>query len=187
VRWENGQLTVGDKVDLPKGINIYDFTYVEGAEKEKLVFAYDDKGFLNLYDTGGTRMWRSGANTGGFLTTYKKQLPSGLVETGEWSVKDRLGQRQREVLVVQRVPLVDMAKGLGVKSSLIKDYWWSGLTMEENIVVDRIKGTVLDYALTGDEIIVLASPLLGLKFENILKGENPVGSVIYIYTIKGRL
>jgi hypothetical protein len=91
------------------------------------------------------------------------------------------------VFVVQRVPLVGMAKGLGVKSSLIKDYWWNGMAMEESVVVDGIKGTVLDYALEGDQIIVLASPLLGLKFENILKGENPVGTTIFIYAIKGRL
>jgi hypothetical protein len=185
--WNNGQFTMGEKIDLPKGINIYDFAYVEGAEREKFVFAYDEKGFLNLYDGKGVRMWRSGLNTGGFLTSFKKQSPSGIVETGEWSVKDRLGQRQREVLVIERVPLVEMAKGLGVKSSLIKDYWWNGMTMEESVLIDRIKGTVLDYALAGDELMVLTSPLLGLKFENILKGESPVGSVIYIYTIKGRL
>lgn len=187
VVWSNGEFRMGEKINLPKGINIYDFAYIEGEEKEKLVFAYDERGFLNLYDGRGTKIWRSGSSTGGFLTSFKKQSPSTIVETGEWSVKDRLGQSQREVMVIERTPLVDMAKSLGVKSSLIKDYWWNGVTMEENVVIERIRGAVLDYALSGDEMIVLTSPLLGLKFENILKGESPVGSVIYIYTIKGRL
>jgi hypothetical protein len=187
VTWKNNAIAIAEKIDLPKGVNIYDFTAIEGAGKEKLVFAYDEKGFLDLYDGKGVRIWRSKEDTGGFLRSFKKQSPSALVETGEWSVKDRLMRNQGEVFVVQRVPLVGMAKGLGVKSSLIKDYWWNGMAMEESVLVDGISGTILDYALAGDEIIVLASPVLGLKFENILKGENPVGSMIFIYAIKGRL
>jgi FG-GAP-like repeat len=187
VIWKNGGIAMGERIDLPKGVNIYDFSGLEGGGKEKLVFAYDEKGFLNLYDGKGVRIWRSREDTGGFLRSFKKKSPSALVETGEWSVKDRLQRDRSEVFVIQRVPLVGMAKGLGVKSSLIKDYWWNGVAMEESVVVDGIRGTVLDYALEGDQIIVLASPLLGLKFENILKGENPVGSTIFIYAIKGRL
>jgi hypothetical protein len=187
VAWKNGAITMGEKIDLPMGVNIYDFTDIEAAGKEKLVFAYDEKGFLNLYDAKGVRIWRSKEDTGGFLTSFKKQSPSALVETGEWSVKDRLLRNQGEVFVVQRVPLVGMAKGLGVKSSLLKDYWWNGMAMEESVLVDGVSGTILDYALEGDEIIILASPILGLKFGNILKGENPVGSTIFIYALKGRL
>jgi hypothetical protein len=58
--------------------------------------------------------------------------------------------------------------------------------MEEGVLVDNIKGTLLDYVVAGDKIIVLASPIMGIKFENILKGENPLGSVLYIYSVKGR-
>jgi hypothetical protein len=52
--------------------------------------------------------------------------------------------------------------------------------------VDDIKGTLLDYAVAGDNIIVLSSPFLGIKFENILKGENPLGTELSIYSVKGR-
>jgi hypothetical protein len=58
--------------------------------------------------------------------------------------------------------------------------------MDEGVLVDDIKGTLLDYAVAGDKLIVLASPFLGIKFENILKGENPLGTALYIYSVKGR-
>jgi hypothetical protein len=185
IKWE-GDYKTGEKLRLPKGVNIYDFAFIEGADKEKKVFAYDEKGFLNLYDANGVRVWRSNTFTGGFLTTVKKEAAAIYLEGGEWAIKDRLTIRNREVVVVHRVPVAEMAKGIGYKSSKLKNFWWNGFSMEEGVLVDNIKGTLLDYVVAGDKIIVLTSPIMGIKFENILKGENPLGSVLYIYSVKGR-
>lgn len=182
----NGEYKIGDKVKIPRGINIYDFAYIEDAGKENLIFAYDEKGFLNLYNEKGIRTWRSSSATGGFVTKFKKQAAAIYMEGGEWSVKDRLISRNREILVVQRVPFAEIAKGIGYKSSRIRNYWWNGFSMEESVLVDDIKGSLQDYTLAGDKMIVLTSPLLGIKFSNILKGENPLGTVLFIYSIKGR-
>ncbi len=182
----NGEYKIGDKVKIPRGINIYDFAYIEDAGKENLIFAYDEKGFLNLYNEKGIRTWRSSSATGGFVTKFKKQAAAIYMEVGEWSVKDRLISRNREILVVQRVPFAEIAKGIGYKSSRIRNYWWNGFSMEESVLVDDIKGSLQDYSLAGDKMIVLTSPLLGIKFGNILKGENPLGTVLFIYSIKGR-
>jgi hypothetical protein len=182
--WD-GEYKVGAKVKLPKGVNLYDFIPLQGSDGETLVFAYDEKGFLSLYDSKGLRVWMSNTGTGGFLTTFKKQAPATYIEAGEWSVKDRLLPRNKEILVIQRVPLADVAKGMGYKSSRIKSYWWNGFAMEEKVLVDDIRGSVLDQALAGDKLIVLTNPFLGFKFENILKGASPVGTMLYIYSVKG--
>jgi len=58
--------------------------------------------------------------------------------------------------------------------------------MEESVLIDNVPGTLFDYALTGDKIVVLSSPFLGVKFENVLKGENPLGTLMYIYSARGR-
>jgi len=183
VKWD-GKVTPGEKIKTPQGVNIYDFVYIEGESKEKFFFAYDDDGYLNLYNDKGVRTWRSGSPNGGFLSTFKRQ---GLfAATGSWSVKDRLVQMRREVLAVKRYPLADMAKGLGYKKSEIMKYWWNGFSMEEGVLIEGVQGSIQDYALSGDEIMVLTSPFMGVKFGNILKGENPLGVVLYIYSIKGR-
>ncbi len=101
-------------------------------------------------------------------------------------MKDRLIGRRNEVLAVQRMPLVEMARGLGNKSSRIKDFWWNGFAMEEGVLIDRIPGNLLDYSLVGDKIAVLSKPIMGVNFSNILKGERFIGTVLYIYETKGR-
>jgi len=183
--WD-GDYRAGEKLKLPKGVNIYDFAAITGTGNEPYIFAYDDKGFLNLYDEKGTRVWKSSADTGGFISTFKKPSTVEYRDAGEWSVKDRLIQRQREVMVVYRFPLASMVKTVGYKSSLIKSYWWNGFAMDEAVTIDGIKGSVQDYAVAGDRIFVLASPFLGLNFDQILKGESPLGASLSVYAVKGR-
>jgi hypothetical protein len=184
--WEGGYRK-GAQINLPKGVNLYDFVYIDEPQTGRLIFAYDNDGFLNLYDKD-MRLWKSKADTGGFLTTFKKSSSAIPIDRGEWSVKDRLFLKNREVLVVKRIPLIEMVRGIGFKKSQIKHLWWNGLSMEEGVLIDNIKGSVLDYSVTGDKVIVLVSPTfgLGIKPENIMKGENPLGSKLYIYSmIKG--
>jgi hypothetical protein len=185
VDWK-GSFSLGEKLKLPKGVNIFDFAFVGDASKNGLVFAYDDKGYMNVYDDTGTRIWRSASVTGSFRNTFKKDSVFFAREAGEWSIKDRLIGRRNEVLAVQRVPLVEMARGLGNKSSRIKDFWWNGLSMEEGVLIDRIPGNLLDYSLVGDKIAVLSKSIMGVNFGNILKGERIVGTALYIYETKGR-
>lgn len=184
--WDGSTYKAAEKLKLPKGVNIYDFVNLEGPANERYVLAYDEKGFLSVFDEKGIRIWKSSSGVGAFNTTFRKTSPASYVQETEWSIKDRLIVRNKEVMVVQKVPLVDMARGLGNKKSLIKTYWWSGFSMEERVMIDDIPGTLFDYALAGDKVIVLSSPLLGIKFENVLKGENPLGTMLHIYAARGK-
>ncbi len=178
--WE-GEYKKGSEVKLPKGVNIYDFICFNDPQMGRLIIAYSEEGFLNLYDSRGIRIWRSKTNTGGFLTTFKKSAPSIMVDRGEWAIKDRLSLRDKKVLFIKRIPLLEVLTGLGYKSSQIKTLWWNGLSMEEGTLIDNINGSILDYTPVGDKIIVLTSPLFGIKAGNILKGENPLKTTLYIY------
>jgi hypothetical protein len=182
--WD-GAYKKGSEVKLPKGVNIYDFIYFDDPQTGRLILAYDEGGFLNVYDSKDLKIWRSKTSVGGFLTTFKKSAPSIMVDRGEWAIKDRLFLRNRESLLVKRIPLLEVVRGFGYKSSQIKRLWWNGLSMEEGVLVDDIKGSILDYTSAGDKIIVLVSPMFGIKPGNILKGENPLKTVLYIYSIKG--
>jgi hypothetical protein len=78
-----------------------------------------------------------------------------------------------------------MIKGFGYKKSRIRSLRWNGFSMEESIVVDGVDGTIMDYAVTSDNIFVLASPLFGIRAGNILKGENLVKKELSVYPLKG--
>lgn len=191
VAWDNGYKK-GDNVSIPRGVNIYDFIFINEPvgidsqrDSKRLVLAYDDAGYLNLYDEG-IRIWRSKGDYGGFQTTFKRAAPTIMVERGEWAVKDRLFTQNREILVIKRIPLVGMAKGIGYSKSQIRSLWWTGVSMEERTIIDDIPGKALDYTIADNKIIILDKPSLGIKFKNILKGENPIGTVLYIYLLKGR-
>lgn len=186
VVWDGSTYKAGEKLKLPKGVNIYDFVNLDGPANERFLLAYDEKGFMSVFDEKGIRIWRSNSSVGAFYTTFKKKSPASYVQETEWSIKDRLSVRNKEVMFVQKIPLVDMAKGIGNKKSMIKTYWWSGFSMEESVLIDDVPGTLFDYALVGDKMVVLTSPFLGFKFENILKGESPLGTLMYIYSARGR-
>lgn len=183
--WE-GEYKTGEKLDLPSGVNIYDFVYIKGDESRDIVFSYDKDGFLNVYDEKGLRLWRSSSNVGGFITKFKKHSTVVYLDKGEWSIKDRLIGLNKEVLVVERIPLATMATAIGYKSSQLRSFWWNGLSMEGRVLIDDIQGSLLDYTVVGDKIMVLSSPFLGIKFDNILKGENPLVTLLRIYSAKGR-
>lgn len=187
VGFQSGEFRTGDPIRLPNGVNIYDFVFLEGPEGVKYTLAYDDSGYLNLFNDTGLRVWQSKESYGGFPVSFKKTAPTVMSDTrGEWSIKDRLYVRNRESFAVKRIPLANVAKGLGYKSSEIKALWWTGFSMEENTLVEGISGGIIDYAFYSDKLIVLSKPLFGLKPKNILRGESPLGSMMYVYSIKGR-
>lgn len=184
IDFKNRKFSRGRELNLPQGINIYDFSFIN-LDGKRSVLAYDDKGYLSLYDADGLRLWISKEDSGGFINTFKRAAPTIMVERGEWSVKDRLFTFGNKAVFVKRVPLADIARTLGFKRSELRMLWWTGLSMEETLVVDNISGSVVDYAMSGDKIYVISKPLFGIKAKNILKGENPLGSMLYVYSLKG--
>jgi hypothetical protein len=176
----------GDPIKLPNGINIYDFQFIYSPDKKKAILAADDNGFLNLYDEKGIRLWTSKEDFGGYLTKFKKESLSPIIEKGFWYIKDKLIVNNNEILVIKRKPLLGVSKGLGYKSSEIKGFLWNGFSVEERTVLGEIGGEILDLAITQDNLYVVVKPLLGINFKNILKGDNPFVTMLYVYSLKGR-
>ncbi|MEW6583989.1 MAG: VCBS repeat-containing protein [Nitrospirota bacterium] len=181
--WQ-GAYKKAEALQLPKGVNIYDFIFYDNAQTGKLVVAHDEDGFLNVYDAKGLRLWRSKGTNGGFLTTFAKSSPTSIVDRGEWTVKDKLILRNGGILTVQRSPLLEMVKGLGFKHSRIRQMKWNGMSMDETSLTDAVSGALLDYTVSGDRVLVLSSPLFGMRAGNIVKGENPFGTVLSVFPIK---
>lgn len=184
--YSNGAYKKGDNLKLPEGINIYDFQFVKSHDGKQAILSWDDRGYLNLYNENGVKTWVSNEDFGGFLAKFKRQSPTVMVDRGEWSIKDRLFVKNNEVLAPKRKPLLGIAKGLGYKSSEIRSFWWNGITIEERGLLEEIDGEIFDYAIVGDRLIALSKPLFGIRAQNILKGENPLGTMLYIFSLKGR-
>lgn len=170
----------GLKLKLPSGVNLFDFSYMHEGNLLYTV-AYDQAGYLNLYDDKGVLIWRSQKDLGGFLESFKKKASTVMIEGGKWSVMDRITVSGRKVVVIKRNKLASSVSGLGFSSSGIKMYTWDGATMEESTLVADMGGTIFDYAAEKDRLMVLASPIFGLQFKNILQGKSPITRLIYLF------
>ena len=121
---------------------------------------------------------------GGFLKTFERKS-SPMIDRGEWSIKDRLIRFGGGVLVVKRAHFVEMIKGLGFKNAQMLQLRWNGLSMEEEVLMDDISGTLYDYTVDDGRILVLSSPLFGVKPERLLRGESPLKTELSVYLTKG--
>ncbi|MCC6346928.1 MAG: VCBS repeat-containing protein [Nitrospirales bacterium] len=186
--YDGGSYRKGERLKLPPNLNIFDFQFLHAPDGKRAVLTWDDKGYLNLYNEKGIRLWRSSKDYGGFSTSFKRAAPTVMVDRGSWSVKDRLVLRDGEVLVPKRIPLVGVSRSLGYSGSEIKSLWWNGVSVEERPFIEKTSGEVLDYSVMGDRIIVLSKVPFYKKAAGLLKGENPLGSriVLYVYSLKGR-
>ncbi|MGO9013468.1 MAG: FG-GAP repeat domain-containing protein [Dissulfurispiraceae bacterium] len=176
----------GKILKLPDGVNIYDFQLFKSPEGKQSVAAWDEKGFLHIYNSDGIRLWVGKEDFGGFSTTFDKAGTDMVVDRGKWSVKDRLLISNNELLAPKRQPLFGMARGLGYWGSSIKGLWWNGSTIEERNFLENAGGDLLDYDVVGDRLIVLSGSTISSGVMKVFKGENPFGSSLYIYSLKGR-
>jgi hypothetical protein len=176
----------GDILKLPAGVNIYDFQLFNSPEGKQAVAAWDENGFLNIYNAEGIRLWVGKEDFGGFSTTFSKEGGSFIVDRGKWSVKDRLLLSSHELLAPKRTPILTMAKGLGYWQSSLKGLWWNGSAIEERVFIEKAGGDLLDYDVTGDRLIILSKATISSGAMRIFKGESPFGVMLYIFSLRGR-
>ncbi|MBF0566702.1 MAG: VCBS repeat-containing protein [Nitrospirae bacterium] len=171
----------GKPLDLPKGINIYDFAEIDTKEMGSMYFYFDKFNHLNLSATGGTALWRSKENFGGFLKEFRKPERTVMIDSGSWYMGDRFYTMGQQAFVIRRILVTSTMPALGFKRSEILNLWWNGITVDESTLVSNISGNILDYAIYKDRIYILVKPILGFEPSNLLKGQNPVITNLYVY------
>ena len=175
----------GDSLKLPAGVNIYDFQLFNSPDGKQSVAAWDENGFLRIFNREGIRLWVSKEDFGGFSTTFSKEGGSIFAAKGNWSVKDRLLLSNNELLAPKRKPLLGIAKGLGYWESSLKGLWWNGSAVEERTFIENAGGDLLDYDVAGDRVIVLSKATISSGAAKIFKGESPFGVMVYVFSLKG--
>jgi len=184
--YSDGRFARTDEFRMPKDIAIFDFQYVYTPDGRRGFFAWDDNGYLNLFNDKGVRIWASKEDFGGFADSYKKESQIIMIEKGSWFIKDRLVAINTEVLAPKRKSMLGFARSLGYSGSEIRSFWWNGITVDERGFLDEMSGNILDYTVVGDRILVLVKPYLFGQAQSLLKGQNPTGIMLYVFSAKGR-
>lgn len=186
IDYADGRFKNGAEVKLPQGVNIYDFQYVYAPDGRRALFAWGDNGVLNFYNDKGIRTWVSKEDFGGFADAYKKESGNLMIEKGSWTLKDRLVAYNAEVLAPKRKAMLNFARSIGYSSAELRSFWWNGISVEETSFLEEIGGNILDYTVIGDRLLVLVKPYLLSNAMDLLKGRNPMGITLYIFSTKGR-
>lgn len=184
VTLEGGRIVWGGKLALPKGVNIFDFSMMRYGG-QTFTIAYDNRGFIKVYNKDGLAVWKSPGGFGGFPESFKKKSDSLVAEGGRWYIKDNIKVMGRDALLISRKPIISMVKGLGYKSSRIVVLRWNGTSMKELVLGAKIGGTIMDFAASHNRLMILASPLFGLNLAKILQGESPLTTHLYMYPLEG--
>lgn len=189
-KWKDGNYQTDEPVVLPDGVNIYGFCFVDWqADGHSHVLAFDDYGYLNLYNTGEL-IWRSKESYGKFDNSFKVNRYSLVNQEEKWYVKGRLvpvkTERGQEVIVVKKEPLLSKVPGLGYKKSEVYALWWDGDLMNKTLVLEGIKGTVTDYLVERDNLFLIARPSLFLHLRKSLSGDFIKKSILYYYSLSGK-
>lgn len=186
IDYVDGRFKNGAEVKLPQGVNIYDFQYVYAPDGRRALFAWGDNGVLNFYNDKGIKTWASKEDFGGFADAYKKESSNLMIEKGSWTLKDRLVANNSEVLAPKRKAMLNFARSIGYSSAELRRFWWNGISVEETSFLEEIGGNILDYTVVGDRLLVLVKPYLLSNATDLLKGHNPMGITLYIFSTKGR-
>ncbi|MDA8388146.1 MAG: hypothetical protein M0Z58_05725, partial [Nitrospiraceae bacterium] len=186
-RWDGRQkrLTLqGAAPYLPEGVNIFGFSPMTWGGKT-IIIAYDNPGFINVYDQAGRLVWRSPRSFGGFPTSFKKTSFAPAQEPGRWYIKDGIQVLGKDAIFIERQPIFKMASGLGYKDSRIGVLRWNGSSMKLMVLGRRLPGTISDFAATKKSLMILESPIFGLQLDRILKGRSPLTTRLYMYPLEG--
>lgn len=183
-------------LELPEGVNIYDFSFVRGEDDQRVIIAYDDFGHLNLYDEEGKNIWRSRESYGDPVFAFKKKARSPVNIKPEddaltiysqdvWTVKREIHVIGKTAFAVKRIPVSGTVPGLGIKASEVVGLRMAGPSFQETSVIKDISGGIADMSIVGDRAFLLVDPPLGIDAKKLLQGKNPLVSKIYVYSLKG--
>jgi hypothetical protein len=187
--WEDGHYRTGKPLDLPAGIDTYGFAFVDWLNTGQIqILAFDELGFLRLF-SGSELIWKSKSSYGGFKTsiTVKDSIAN---PDKEWIVKGRLTtvitKQGQSVMAVKKIPYVKKLAGLGYKKTEVYTLRWDGESMTETLVAGNIRGTVTDYWLEPDTLLLLARPDMFATLKSSLSGDLVKGSLLYYYQFEGK-
>jgi len=109
-----------------------------------------------------------------------------MIEKGSWTLKDRLVAYNAEVLALSAKPCSTSLGASAIPPLSSGAFWWNGISVEETSFLEEIGGNILDYTVIGDRLLVLVKPYLLSNAMDLLKGHNPMGITLYIFSTKGR-
>jgi hypothetical protein len=175
-----------ETIELPHGVNIYDFGILRSPAGARYIAAYDWTGHLTVSTPDGTAIWRSRESYGPPVMEFDKKKVSASDSTETWRVNGRLVTRGRAVLGLKRVPLASLVRKLDYfkHSEVIALSTATGAEVDESVLINGVSGGARDFDVTDKDLFILTDSL-SLSAGNILKGKGLFNTKVFVYTLVG--
>jgi hypothetical protein len=175
----------GTELQLPEGLGIYDFTFVDTPEGGKALVYYDRRGHISLADETGTHLWRGGFY-GKPSQNFEQEQMETILPADEWYINDAMLRRGGAVYALRREARTAVTGSLGYKNSqvVVLSVAEDLHTIQERVLKDNIPGDVRNFALSGDKLFVLVRSFKVTPM-NIFRGRSPFKSVLLAYKVRG--
>lgn len=161
--WKDGKLQESSVLDIPKGLNTYNFAMADlGKDGTINVIALDERDYMHVYNKGNDglwqEMWKSGEFYGGSLNRLELGASSTNSEASDFiDIKARIiyedldGDGMGEIIISRNDPGL-VGRYMKVirsydKSEMI-DMAWEGYEFAENWKTKKIDGYIADYAVS---------------------------------------
>ncbi|MBI3398306.1 MAG: VCBS repeat-containing protein [Deltaproteobacteria bacterium] len=162
LEWKDGRLQEALPLDIPKGLNLYNFEMADLDRNGTIdIVAFDERDYLHVYnkDNNGVwqEIWKSGEFYGGTLNRLELGTSSTNIEATDFiDIKPRIiyedlyGDGIGEIIIGRNDPGL-IGRYMKVvrsydKSEMI-DLTWEGYALEENWKTKKIEGYIADYAV----------------------------------------
>jgi hypothetical protein len=157
--WKNGTYVPGAEAPLPKGVNLYGFTYASLGESSPMLVVLDEKDRLAVYSRD-TVVWRSEETYPSVGTKISKPVTSSAAVVSQSIAESERGSRIR---IPGRVVALDLnndgrdeivvPKNIGdsflgsYSKAEISALGWTGARLEQRWGVKDVSGAVLDFGV----------------------------------------
>ncbi len=159
--WKGDQLSDNIALDLPRGVNIFGFSYAD-LNGSVGVASLDFDDYLRMYQRDGDKWeesWKSKERLGGTLNTIKIG-PKGLNVSNSDNIKlvdvkgriifiDLNNDGTGEIIINKNISRIGrlLEKFRSFEKGEIVDYDWDGTSLEENWRTKTLDGYIADYQI----------------------------------------
>jgi hypothetical protein len=161
--WSNGHYTAGQELSLPKGVNLYGFTFADLGESKPLIVALNDKNRVLVY-SGDSPIWKSEETYPSIGISVNKPITTSTAIISQ-SVAD--AEKSEKVRIPGRVMAIDM-NGDGrdeiiLPKNIGDTFWgyytkadfvslgWTGSRLEQHWSIKDLPGSVVDFQILRRE------------------------------------
>ncbi|MBW1858884.1 MAG: VCBS repeat-containing protein [Deltaproteobacteria bacterium] len=169
--WGNGEYEPGERLKLPKRVNIFGFALGDAMNNgQPSIIAYDETDKIRIYDVSADEQWRSDKRYGGSMNylEYKMHMDGAQGDVGHYFLPQRIFVRDLNNDGINEVIVSHNKGSVGELFSRLRHFsnghvtslFWNRYELYPNLQTPGVKGYISDFCIGDydhdgrDEVVV---------------------------------